>query len=120
MGRCASVFARASFDSRSPVQRPDPGLVVCNVENDSGLSYRNEAGRPPPNLPLARGRDFQRYRFQCYSPLVLDLRLALPQISDNVIKLLGKLLIIANDPVEGLVLPDAPKALMSRAASKGR
>src|SRR5713101_6880926 len=46
-------------------------LVACNVENDSGLSYRNEAGRPPPNLPLVRGRDFQRYRFQCYSPLVL-------------------------------------------------
>src|SRR6266852_1575744 len=30
-------------------------LVACNVENDSGLSYRNEAGRPPPNLPLVRG-----------------------------------------------------------------
>src|SRR5260370_18773580 len=45
-------------------------LVVCNVENDSGLPYRKEAGRPPPNLPLVRGRDFQRYRFQCYSPLV--------------------------------------------------
>src|SRR5713226_1104794 len=45
-------------------------LVACNVENDSGLSYRNEAGRPPPNLPLVRGRDFRRYRFQCYSPLV--------------------------------------------------
>ncbi len=44
-------------------------LVACNVENDSGLSYRNEAGRPPPNLPLVRGRDFQLYRFQCYSPL---------------------------------------------------
>src|SRR5713101_6067663 len=87
-------------------------LVACNVENDSGLSYRNEAGRPPPNLPLVRGRDFQRYRFQCYSPVVLDLRPALPRISDNVIKLLGKLRIIANDPVEGLVLPDAPKALM--------
>src|SRR5712691_8375290 len=32
--------------------------------------------------------------------------------SDNVIKLLGKLRIIANDPVDGLILPDAPKALM--------
>src|SRR6266851_4276511 len=32
-------------------------------------SYRNEAGRPPPNLPLVRGRDFHRYRFQCYTPL---------------------------------------------------
>src|SRR6266849_10325585 len=44
-------------------------LLACNVENDSDLSSRNEAGRPPPNLPLVRGRDFQRYRFQCYSPL---------------------------------------------------
>ena len=69
MGRCASVFARATFHNRSPIQRPDPGVV--------------------PNL-----------------------RPALPGISDNVIKLLGKLLIIANDPVEGLILPDAPKALM--------
>src|SRR6266851_7120959 len=34
------------------------------------VSYRNEAGRPPPNLPLVRGRDFHRYRFQCYSRLV--------------------------------------------------
>src|SRR6266849_4741369 len=50
--------------------RLSTSLVVCNVENDSGLSYRNEAGRPPPNLPLVRGRNFQRYRFQCYSPLV--------------------------------------------------
>ncbi len=55
------AFRNAYFDE----------LVVCNVENDSGLSYRNEAGRPPPNLPLVRGRDFQRYRFQCYSPLGL-------------------------------------------------
>ena len=69
MGRCASVFARATFYSRSPVQRPDPGVVP-------------------------------------------DLRPALPGISGIVIKLLGKLPIIANDPVEGLVLPDAPKALM--------
>src|SRR5713101_248991 len=44
--------------------------------------------------------------------VVPDLRPALPGISDNVIKLLGKLPIIANDPVEGLILPDAPKALM--------
>src|SRR5713101_8719271 len=44
-------------------------LVACNVENDSDLSSRNEGGRPPPNLPLVRGRDFRRYRFQCYSPL---------------------------------------------------
>src|SRR6266851_3757891 len=69
MGRCASAFARASFYSRSPVQRPDPGVVP-------------------------------------------DLRPALPGISGNVIKLLGKLRIIAIDPVEGLILPDAPKALM--------
>ena len=69
MGRCASVFARATFYSGSPLQRPDPGVVP-------------------------------------------DLGPALPEISDNVIKLLGKLPIIANDPVEGLVLPDAPKALM--------
>src|SRR6266851_9507616 len=48
-------------------------LVACNVENDSGLSYRNEAGRPPPNLPLVRGRDFRRYRFQCYSTLAFTL-----------------------------------------------
>ena len=33
------------------------------------VTYRNEAGRPPPNLPLVRGRDFQRYRFHCCSPL---------------------------------------------------
>src|SRR5216684_2110785 len=26
--------------------------------NTIGVSYRNEAGRPPPNLPLVRGRDF--------------------------------------------------------------
>src|SRR6266851_1771187 len=44
-------------------------LVACNVDNDSDLSSRNEGGRPPPNLPLVRGRDFRRYRFQCYSPL---------------------------------------------------
>src|SRR5216684_4168762 len=50
-----------------PVNLHSCRLVVCNVENDSGRSYRNEAGRPPPNLPLVRGRDFQRYRFQCYS-----------------------------------------------------
>src|SRR5713101_1491115 len=44
-------------------------LVACNVDNDSDLSSRNEGGRPSPNLPLVRGRDFRRYRFQCYSPL---------------------------------------------------
>ncbi len=48
---------------------PRSPLVACNAENDSGVSYRNEAGRPPPNLPLVRGRDFQRYRFHCYRPL---------------------------------------------------
>src|SRR5712692_1556575 len=69
MGRCASAFARASFYSRSPVQRPDPGVV-------------------PDPIP------------------------ALPRISDNVTKLLGKLPIIADEPIKGLILPDAPKALM--------
>src|SRR5713101_6615433 len=54
--RCASVFARATFYRRSPVQRPDPRVVP-------------------------------------------DRRPALPGISDNVIKLLGELLIIAHDPV---------------------
>jgi len=46
------------------------------------VSYRNEAGRPPPDpfvaaapqgrlsSSLVRGRDFQRYRFQCYKPLL--------------------------------------------------
>ncbi len=45
-------------------------LMACNAENDSDLSSRNEGGRPPPNLPLVRGRDFRRYRFQCYRTLV--------------------------------------------------
>src|SRR6266851_1670557 len=44
--------------------------------------------------------------------VVTNLRPALPGISDNVIELLGKLRIIANDPVEGLILPEAPKALL--------
>src|SRR5713101_404851 len=69
--RCASIFARATFYNRSPVQLPVPGVVP-------------------------------------------DLRPALPGISDNVIKLLGKLPIIANDPVERLVLPDPPKRPCSR------
>src|SRR5713101_1180368 len=69
MGCCASVFARATFYSRSPAQRPDPRVVP-------------------------------------------ELRPALPGISDNESRLLGKLPIIANDPVEGLVLPDPPQALM--------
>ena len=51
--------------------RKSPALVACNDENDIGVSYRNEAGRPPPNLPRVRGRDFQQYRFQCYRLLVL-------------------------------------------------
>src|SRR5712691_10466808 len=44
---------RKEIDRKSTA--PDQGIpVVCNVENDSELSYRNEAGRPPPNLPLVR------------------------------------------------------------------
>src|SRR5713101_2611679 len=44
--------------------------------------------------------------------VVPDPRPALPGISDNVTKPLGKLPIIADEPIKGLVLPDPPKALM--------
>src|SRR5216684_7786174 len=62
---------------------------------------------------FARATFYNRSSVQRPDPgVVPDLRPALAGISDNVIKLLGKLCIIANDPVEGLILPDAPKAFM--------
>ena len=66
MGRCASVFARASFSNLSPDQRPDPGVVSDLRPALPGISDSER------DLVVAAMKSFEGQRYQLAAHVVMD------------------------------------------------
>ncbi len=66
MGRCASVFARASFSNLSPDQRPDPGVVSDLRPALPGISDSER------DLVVAAMKSFEGQRYQLAAYVVMD------------------------------------------------